>query len=196
MMNKKCLTLTEEQYKESIRLLREGFTDSDGRKVKPNERIATVEVLQACLGLRLGDVLKLKMSSFIKDGSRYRLDIKEEKTGKTRNFTVPVEIYSFIQEYAYQNSIDRDARLFPITERQVDRHINKVFRKMGLSVENYGSHSYRKFFATKVYLESGFNVMLVQKLLQHSSVSITQRYIGIGTKQIEAALANTVMNIA
>ena len=71
-MNKRCIALTEEQYKESISLLRSGF-DLNGVHVRPNPRIATVLVLQACLGLRLGDTLQLRMTSFIKDGNRWRL---------------------------------------------------------------------------------------------------------------------------
>ena len=65
-MNKRCVALTDEQYRESISLLRSGFV-LDEKFIKPNERIAAVEVLQATLGLRLGDTLKLRMSSFIKD---------------------------------------------------------------------------------------------------------------------------------
>ena len=135
------------------------------------------------------------MSSFIKDGSRYRLDIKEQKTGKLRTFTVPVEVYSFIQDYAIKNAIGVDAKLFDISERQVQRHLNKVFTKMGLPLRQYGSHSYRKFFATQIYLDNDMNIALVQVLLQHSSVAITQRYIGISTKQVEDALAGTVNNL-
>ena len=57
-MNKRCVALSDEQYRESIRLLREGFV-LEGKIIKPNPRIATVAVLQASLGLRLGDVLQL-----------------------------------------------------------------------------------------------------------------------------------------
>lgn len=193
-MNKKCLALTDEQYKESISLLRNGF-ELNGVSIRPNQRIATVEVLQACLGLRLGDTLNLKMSSFVKDGNRWRLDIKEKKTKKMRVFTVQVEVYSFIQQYAYENNIDKDAKLFDISKRQVERHISKVFEKMGLSLKDYSSHSYRKYFATKVYVENDYNIELVRVLLQHSSVSITQRYIGMGSKQVEIALASTAQSL-
>ena len=65
-MNKRCVALTEEQYKRSIGLLRSGFVLED-KVVKPNDRIAAVAVVQASLGLRLGGVLQLKMSSFVKD---------------------------------------------------------------------------------------------------------------------------------
>lgn len=193
-MNKRCVALTEEQYKRSIELLRNGFM-LDGKLIKPNERIATVEVLQATLGLRVGDTLKLRMTSFVKDGSRYRLDIKEEKTGKVRNFTVPMEVYSFIQGYAISRGIGYDAKLFDISERQVERHINKVFTKMELPLRKYGTHSYRKYFSTQVYIANDYNIELVRQLLQHSSVVTTQRYLGIGSKQVEDALALTAKNL-
>ena len=38
-MNKKCVALTEEQYKESISLIRSGFK-LDGVSKRPNPRIA------------------------------------------------------------------------------------------------------------------------------------------------------------
>ena len=193
-MNKRCLSLTEEQYKRSIELLRNGFM-LEGKLVKPNERIATIEILQASLGLRLGDTLKLRMSSFVKDGNRYAIAIKEEKTGKARNFTVPVEVYSFIQSYAIARGIGFEAKLFDISERQVERHLNKVFTKMELPLRQYGSHSYRKYFSTQVYIANDYNIELVRVLLQHSSIATTQRYIGIGSKQIENALALTAKNL-
>lgn len=193
-INKKCVALNQDEYQRCIELLRNGFMLS-GVLVKPNERIATIEVLQATLGLRLGDVLRLKLSSFIRDGDRWRLDIKEQKTGKIRNFTVPNEVYSFVQDYCIERGISKDAKLFDISKRQVERHLNKVFMKMELPLRSYGSHSFRKFFATKVYIDNEFNIVLVQKLLQHSSPTTTQLYIGISQKNIEDALAKTVSNL-
>lgn len=193
-MNKKCVALNQDEYQRCIELLRNGFMLEDVL-VKPNERIATIEVLQATLGLRLGDILKLKLSSFIRDGDRYRLDIREEKTGKIRNFTVPNEVYSFVQDYCIEGGISKDAKLFDISKRQVERHLNKVFMKMELPLRSYGSHSFRKLFATQVYIDSEYNAELVRVLLQHSSLNTTQRYLSIGSKQIEDALARTVSNL-
>lgn len=189
-MNKRCVALTEEQYKRSIGLLRSGFVLED-KVVKPNDRIAAVAVVQASLGLRLGDVLQLKLASFVKDGGRWRLAIKEQKTGKVREFTVPVEVYSFIQSYSMSRGIQRDARLFDISGRQVERHLNKVFTKMGLPLKQAGSHSFRKMFATRVYQDNGYNIELVRLLLQHSSVQVTQRYLCISPKDVEDAIAKT-----
>lgn len=194
-MNKRCVALSDEQYRESVDLLRNGFV-LEGVNIKPNPRIATVAVLQASLGLRLGDVLQLNMGSFIKESGRWRLDIKEQKTGKVRDFTVPVEVYSFIQDYAINMGISNTAKLFDISERQVERHLNKVFSKMELPLRSFGSHSYRKYFATRVYLDNEMNIMIVKTLLQHSSVAVTQRYIGLSQKTVEDALAKTVAHLA
>ena len=38
------------------------------------------------------------------------------------------------------------------------------------------------------YKDSGFDIALVQRLLQHSSASVTQRYIGIEPRRIEQAI--------
>lgn len=193
-MNKRCVALTDEQYQRCIELLRNGFRTQAG-VVHGNQRIATIGILQATLGLRVGDILRLTLESFVKDGGRYKLDIVEQKTGKLRNFAIPVEVYSFVQEYAIQNGISNKAKLFDISERQVQRHLNKVFEKMELPVQSYGSHSFRKYFATRIYMDNEFNVELVRLLLQHSSVAVTQRYIGINQRTVEEALSKTVAHL-
>lgn len=152
-------------------------------------------VVQACLGLRICDILNLRMDSFVRDGDRWRLDIYEQKTKKPRTFTVPLEVYNFVQNYAYSNGISASAKLFDVSARQVERQIQKVIAKMGLSKNRFGTHSYRKFFAQKMYVESNYNIELVRVLLQHSNTLITQRYLNIGSREIESALAASAKNI-
>ena len=156
-----------------------------------NERNYLLFLFGINSGLRVGDILRIR----VKDVQGWYIKIKEQKTGKMRTFTVPIEVYSFIQDYAISNNIGVDAKLFDISERQVERHMNKVFTKMGLPLRQYGTHSARKLFATKVYVENDYNIELVRVLLQHSSVVTTQRYIGIQQKQVEDALAGTVVNL-
>lgn len=185
-MNKKTRALTDEQYVNIIRTLQTGFVCKNGRVVKPNKRVAAVLVLEANLGLRLFDVLCLRLESIVKDGSRYRLDMAEQKTQKKRTFTVPIEIYSYIQEYALENNINPKARLFPIARRTVQHHLLLVCDYLGY--EWIGTHSFRKYFATDVYVNNNYNIELVRTLLQHSSVVTTQRYIGIQSEEVESAL--------
>lgn len=190
-MNKKTVALTNEQYEKIIETISNGFICSDGHIVKPNRRIATVLSLEANLGLRISDILQLRLSVIIRDGNRYRLDIVEQKTKKKREFTVPIEIYSYIQNYALENNINPAAKLFNISERTVQNHLQLVCDHLGYF--NISTHSFRKFFATSIYQNNSFNIELVRVLLQHSSVVTTQRYIGIGSKEIENALKNHIV---
>lgn len=188
-MNKRTRAIDDDTYKLIISTIQNGFTH-EGINHKSNERISTVLQLEYNLGLRVGDILNLTMDSFVKDGKRYRLDIHEQKTGKYRNFTVPVEIYNYIRDYAYDNNINPKARLFPVTERAILKHLKIVCEYLG--IEGIGSHSFRKAFATNVYVNNHYNIELVRVLLQHSSVTVTQRYIGIGSKELEDAIEKNI----
>lgn len=185
-MNKKTRALTEEQYRKIITTINEGFVTAAGERVKPNSRIATALTLEANLGLRISDILHLTINQIVKDGDRYRLDLVEQKTGKKREFTVPTEIYIYIQNYALENNINPRARLFQITERTVQRHLKMVCDY--LEYEYISTHSFRKFFASSIYKDNGCDINLVRVLLQHSSVVTTQRYIGVQPQEIENAL--------
>ena len=72
-MNKKTTTLTTEQYREIITTMKEGFCGC-----RPNERIATALVLEGNLGLRISDILRLRLCDIVQDGGRYRLEIITE----------------------------------------------------------------------------------------------------------------------
>ena len=182
-MNKKTKALTTEQYKEIIQTMKEGFTGC-----RPNERIATALVLEGNLGLRISDILKLRQCDIVRDGARYRLEVVEQKTGKRRVFTVPMVIYQYIENYCLRNGIGRTELMFPITERAVQKQLRIVCDYLGF--EGISTHSFRKWYATEIYNANGFDIALVQRLLQHSSASTTQRYIGIEPQRIEQAIQN------
>lgn len=189
-MNKKTVALTDEQYQEIISTILNGFVCNDGHIVKPNRRVATILSLEANLGLRISDILHLRLSAIIHDGNRYRLNIVEQKTKKKREFTVPMEIYIYIQNFALENNISPAAKLFDISERAVQLHLQLVCEY--LKYENISTHSFRKYFATSIYVNNNYNIELIRVLLQHSSVATTQRYIGIRSKEIENALQNHI----
>lgn len=182
-MNKKTKALTEEQYTEIITYLKSGFTGC-----RPNERVATALVLEANLGLRISDILKLRLCDIVRDGNRYRLEIVEKKTGKCRSFTVPLVIQQYIENYCLRNGIRRDEFIFPITERAVQKQLAIVCDYLGY--EGISTHSFRKWYATEIYKANGYDIALVQRLLQHSSAATTQRYIGIEPQRIEEAIEN------
>ena len=180
-MNKKTKALTTEQYKEIIQTMKEGFCGC-----RPNERVATALVLEGNLGLRISDIVKLRLCDIVLDGDRYRLEIVEQKTGKSRIFTVPLVIQQYIENYCLRNGLRRDELIFPLTERAIQKQLKIVCDYLGF--EGISTHSFRKWYATEIYKNSGYDIALVQRLLQHSSAATTQRYIGIEPQRIEAAI--------
>lgn len=182
-INKRTMALTVEQYKEIISTMKQGFCGC-----RPNPRAATTLMLEANLGLRISDILRLRLCDIVKDGDRYRLAITEKKTGKARVFTVPLALYQFIRCYCLDNGIGSTERIFPVTERSIQKHLQTVCDYLG--IVGVSTHSFRKFYATEIYKNSGYNIALVQQLLQHSSAAVTQRYIGIQPKELEDAIEN------
>lgn len=189
MPNKKTIALTTQQYKIIIKTLKEGFI-VDGKVFRINNRIATILVLEANLGLRIGDVLALTLNSIIRDGDRYRLNIIEDKTDKRRTFTVPVDIFNYIRMYCLENNIKSNARIFDLSDRAIQKQLKLVCDYLGF--DNISTHSFRKYFATQIYINNNYNIALVRQLLQHSNTSITQKYIGISTQEVENALNNHI----
>ena len=182
-MNKKTMALSTEQYREIIQTMKTGFCGC-----RPNERIATALVLEGNLGLRISDVIKLRLADIVRDGDRYRLEIIEQKTGKRRVFTVPLVIEQYIENYCLRNKIKTTERIFPVTERAVQKQLKIVCDYLGLN--GISTHSFRKWYATEIYKNNGYDITLVQRLLQHSSAAVTQRYIGIEPQRIEEAIQN------
>ena len=182
-MNKKTTALTTEQYREIIQTMKQGFCGC-----RANERIATALMLEANLGIRISDILKLRLADIVRDGDRYRLSIVEQKTGKARTFTVPFPLYQFIRCYCLDNGIAATDIIFPITERAIQKQLKLVCDY--LDIPGISTHSFRKYYATEIYRNNGYNIALVQHLLQHSSAAVTQRYIGIQQREIETAIEN------
>lgn len=188
-MNKKTRALDKEQYELIIKTIQTGFTHNE-HIFKPNHRLAALLVIQANLGLRLSDILNLHLCDIVKDAGRYRLDIVEQKTNKSRTFTVVPELYTYLLEYANKNNISNQARLFALTERGVQKQLKIVVDYLGM--DNISTHSFRKFYATEIYKNNDYDIELVRHLLQHSSATVTQKYIGISQARVEKAIQKHV----
>lgn len=122
MPGKTTIACTSEQYNTLITLIYEGV----GNSIQPNPRVATALVVEANTGLRIGDILTLRLNDIIKDGNRYRFNITEKKTGKKRTFTVPNSVYDYLKEYCDKFEIGYSSVMFPITERFVQKHLAKI----------------------------------------------------------------------
>lgn len=189
-MNKTCLPLTEENYKTIIECIRNGF-EYENVRTQPNERVALILMCIAITGLRVSDVLLLKLNSVVRQDDTLYFNISEKKTKKRRSFRFNSDLYMVLQDYCIRNNIAKDELIFPIKERQVFRVLQRVCRYLNLDDCAIGSHSFRKMFCMKTYEQSGQDLLVVQTLLQHSSLNITRRYLTIPNAKIESALEAT-----
>lgn len=187
-MNIKTKALDKEQYELIISTIRNGFTYDNGKEFKPNNRLASALVVQANLGVRISDILKLTLSDIVYESGRYRLDIVEQKTGKVRDFPIPDGLYTFLKNYASENHINQRARLFPVCERALQKQLAIVAEYLG--IDGLSTHSFRKFYGTEIYYANDCDIELVRRLYQHSSIAVTQRYIGVTSKRLEEAINN------
>lgn len=189
MANKTTRPATAEEVLAITDLIRTGFMD-----YHPNDRIAEALLIEANLGLRICDILKLTMNDIYWDGHDYRFDsFTETKTSKKRRFLIPTEVVEHLRSYCKKNGIADDDRIFPVSERLVEKQLKRAADYLGL--EGIGTHSFRKFFAHEIYVRSDYDIVLVQTLLQHSSSAITQRYIQIENKRQRDALVGHIIGI-
>lgn len=181
--------LNNSQYREIIETVREGYTDYDGVKHRPNIQLATILILEANLGCRIGDILNLTTDSIILDGSIYKLNITEQKTGKKRCFIVPKPIKAFIDDYIRNANIYRGP-LFDITAQAVWKQLRAVTGYLGL--DDVSSHSFRKYAANALYETTGHDIEAVCEFLNHSSTAVTRAYIKRSDAQLESAIEKCV----
>ena len=133
--------LSEIEYKDVVNTIRAGYTSLDGAIHRPNEQVATILILEANLGCRIGDIMKLKTDSIIDDGGIWKLNITEQKTGKKRSFIVPTPIKAFIDKWIETNGIRNDY-LFSIKSGAVWKALRNVTEYLGL--DDTSCHSFRK----------------------------------------------------
>lgn len=181
-------TISDKEYKKLINTIRKGYNDGHDRR--PNPQIATILILQANLGCRIGDIVALRTDSIIYDGDAYKLDIREEKTGKSRPFVVPTPVKRLIDDYIEQNRIV-NGRLFSVSEAAVWKCLRQATAYLGM--ENVSAHSLRKAAALRVYVDSGYDIVLTSNFLNHSSAKTTMLYLKRSSKQMDNVLSKSVM---
>ena len=175
--------LEYDEYMTIITLCQKGFTYKDEYGVKhifrPNKQLAMTFMLQANLGLRISDVLKLKPSTFKND----KLEVIEKKTGKLQYRTINRNLKELIYEYALENNIKSNDYLIQVKVRAIQKQLSIIANYLNLT--NISSHSFRKLFGVTVYNQTNGNIELLKELFNHSSISTTQRYIKVSQKQID-----------
>lgn len=147
-------------------------------------------------GLRISDLLQLKIENISLEGRVLdRIYLCEEKTGKTNRIGLNKVCQDALRDYLHETGLKFKQYLFksirgehPIDRIQAYRVINNAAKAVGLNYR-IGTHTLRKTFGYHAR-QKGVPIELLQKVFNHSTPSITMRYIGITQDEINQVYYN------
>lgn len=187
---------------EYVEPIRNRKTIDDIKKIlkATNLRNYCLFILGINSGLRICDLLNLKIKDVVDERRKIkdRITIREQKTGKVKNFPIADTAKKALMEYLITRDFLLDEPLFlskkgkkgkqTIGRQQAYRIINKIVRMVGLK-EGYGTHTLRKTFGYHAY-QSGTDISILQKLFNHSAPCVTLAYIGITQDDLDDVYLN------
>lgn len=137
-------------------------------------------------GLRISDIVDLRIEDV-----KYKtsIKIKEKKTNKFKTvylYSIMADIADYLEDkpdagYLFESR--RKGR--PISTIQAYRILQKAGDACGY--DYIGTHTLRKTFGYHYYKKTK-DIATLMKIFNHSSQSVTKRYIGINEEEIENSL--------
>ena len=146
-------------------------------------------------GLRVSELCSLTKEQFLLNDDGLRL-LVNGKGSKERIIQIATpELLRVVQIYCTEYAVDiqtQGAILYnrnrqPLTPQSVRRIINKYLQRIHVQA-HITPHMFRHTFATSL-LEAGMDIRYIQSLLGHSSISTTQIYTHVTTRQQTILLA-------
>jgi len=180
------LTLPKPISQSDALLMLEMLTKRPAAEWENNRDLALLYLMYGC-GLRVSEALSITPGHLV-DPNWIRID---GKGGKTRDVPVlPVVAKALniaMQTNPFQSQttelLFRSKKGAALGPRAVQRMVEKLRRMAHLS-PNTTPHALRHAFATHL-LSAGGDLRAIQELLGHSSLSTTQRYTHVDTRQLK-----------
>ena len=157
-----------------------------------NYKMSLLIALGCFTGLRISDILALRWNQIL---YAEEFTIIEKKTSKQRTLRLNPQLQKHIQECYEQIKpigikapilVSQKGTIF--TVQAINRILKEIKKKYKLKIKNFSCHSLRKTFGRQVYTMNGENSELalvkLMELFNHSSVSITKRYLGLRQEEI------------
>lgn len=135
---------------------------------------------------------KHKTNSFQETTQRFAFQLREKKTNKYKKFPInenlKVEIEEFIKDKPDDIPLFYTQKHYRLDRAQAYQIINKAARMVGIK-GRIGTHTLRKTFGYHFYQQCD-DIVMLQKIFNHSTPSITLRYIGIEQEDIDEVYRN------
>jgi len=157
-----------------------------------NYKMSLLVALGCFTGLRISDILTLRWNQIL---GVSEFTIIEKKTSKKRTLRLNPQLQKHIQEcYEHIQPIGVKAPILVsqkgtiFTIQTINRILKDIKKKYNVKIKNFSCHSLRKTFGRQVYNMNSENSELalvkLMELFNHSSVSITKRYLGLRQEEI------------
>lgn len=155
---------------------------------KPDARNYLLIVIGLNSALRISDILNLTYGDvydYSKKEWKSHISIREQKTGKQNCIYMNQEIRETLEQYAVPSLHDSSSWLFgsqrqqthPLSRYQAYRIVKNAGIYAGID-QNISCHSLRKTFGYHAW-KQGVQPALLMNIYNHSSYTITKRYLGI-----------------
>ena len=135
-------------------------------------------------GLREGEVCGLEVGDVELGERSGRVVIRDGKGGKRRVVPLSRKARSGLADWLVERGAGAGSLFSGVSERTVQRHVAEVGRLVGLSVT---PHDLRHTFAKRM-VDEGVTLTVVSKLLGHSRLETTTRYVQPGWEDFEKAV--------
>jgi len=157
---------------------------SDDKKFK----ISFLTIIGINMGLRISDILKLKHQDLKSDN----IILIEQKTKKRREIRINDNVKNAYKIYLERLGVVSDDDFLFVSQKGVVfsvRHINRLLKDVFSSKsKNISSHSLRKTFGRRIWENDSYSersLILLSKLFNHTSPSITRIYLGIQQEELD-----------
>ena len=157
-----------------------------------NYKISLLIALGCFTGLRISDILALRWKQILNTSE---FTVIEKKTNKVRTIRINAQLGQHIKECYEQiktigiNSpilVSQKGTVFTI--QRINVILKEVKKRYKLRLGNFSCHSLRKTFGRQVYNMNSDNSELalvkLMELFNHSSVTITKRYLGLRQEEL------------
>lgn len=160
--------------------------------LKQGKRELLLFVLGTNCGLRISDILRLNVGDV---RNKKHIQLTEKKTGKFKKFPINSKLKPLLDDFI-QGRKNEEPLFLSHWGNRLDRVtaynlIRNACKQAGLE-EKIGTHSMRKSFGYHHYQQFK-DVVILQKIFNHSSPQITLRYIGIEQDEIDYTYNNFIL---
>lgn len=184
---------------ERLRKLRKALRQAKDKGLRENKIFPVRDWFMVELGLftglRVEEMVNLKVSDFHLKDEQSSLSVKRGKGNKSRTIYLPKTFKgeclfylnwkekAFPQtDYLFANKSGK-----PLTKRALQKAFKRCLKLAGLE-NHYSIHCLRHTYGSFLYKSSSHNLRLVQEQLGHSSIRTTQVYASLMNEEVKKAV--------